>query len=232
MEKAATRAQEPASIEITGAREHNLDVPRLSVPKNRLVVFTGPSGSGKSSLAFDTLYAERQRRYVESLSAYARQFLGQLERPSVERLQGLSPTIAIEQKSTSGNPRSTVGTITEIYDYMRVLWARVGVQHCPSCGKVVQAQTAERICEQILAMPAGAKATVVAPLILQRAAGHVPLVPWPGRERGARSGADHPGSIADDPGRGHRPLGLGHGARGGLDLPHHRHDGAGLRCRP
>ncbi|MCU0654630.1 MAG: excinuclease ABC subunit UvrA [Polyangiaceae bacterium] len=183
MEKAATRAQEPASIEITGAREHNLDVPRLSVPKNRLVVFTGPSGSGKSSLAFDTLYAEGQRRYVESLSAYARQFLGQLERPSVERLQGLSPTIAIEQKSASGNPRSTVGTITEIYDYMRVLWARVGVQHCPSCGKVVQAQTAERICEQILAMPAGAKATVVAPLMEHRKGEHARL--WEElRERG------------------------------------------------
>ncbi len=168
MESTTKSGQEPASIEITGAREHNLDVPQLSVPKHRLVVFTGPSGSGKSSLAFDTLYAEGQRRYVESLSAYARQFLGQMERPSVERLRGLSPTIAIEQKSASGNPRSTVGTITEIYDYMRVLWARVGRQHCPSCGKEVQPQTAERICEQILALAAGTRATVVAPLVEHR----------------------------------------------------------------
>ena len=124
----------PETIEIVGAREHNLDVDRLVLPKNALVVLTGPSGSGKSSLAFDTLYAEGQRRYVESLSAYARQFLGRLDRPAVERLRGLSPTIAIEQKSASGNPRSTVGTITEIGDYLRVLYARAGTQHCHRCG--------------------------------------------------------------------------------------------------
>src|SRR6187402_3783135 len=123
----------PDVIEVVGAREHNLNVPHLVLPKNALVVFTGPSGSGKSSLAFDTLYAEGQRRYIESLSSYARQFLGQLERPHVEHLRGLSPTIAIEQKSASGNPRSTVGTITEIYDYLRVLYARVGAQFCHLC---------------------------------------------------------------------------------------------------
>src|SRR5687767_14644879 len=125
-------------IEIVGAREHNLSIDRLILPKNRLVVFTGPSGSGKSSLAFDTLYAEGQRRYVESLSAYARQFLGRLDRPAVERLRGLSPTISIEQKSASSNPRSTVGTITEIHDYLRVLWARAGRQHCVRCDREVR----------------------------------------------------------------------------------------------
>src|SRR5712672_2215238 len=121
---------EPESILVKGAREHNLKGITLEIPKKRLVVFTGVSGSGKSSLAFDTLYAEGQRRYVETLSAYARQFLGQLERPRVEHLRGLSPTIAIEQKSASGNPRSTVGTTTEIYDYLRVLYAKIGKQHC------------------------------------------------------------------------------------------------------
>jgi excinuclease ABC subunit A len=161
-------AAEPDFIEIRGAREHNLDVPHLLVPKRQLVVFTGVSGSGKSSLAFDTLYAEGQRRYVESLSAYARQFLGQLERPHVEHLRGLSPTIAIEQKSASSNPRSTVGTITEIYDYMRVLWARIGAQHCPSCGKPVRSQSAEQIVGEIMALPQGSAALVVAPLALHR----------------------------------------------------------------
>src|SRR5215510_8991507 len=147
-------AQDPDYIEVLGSREHNLDVDRLEVPKRKLVVFTGVSGSGKSSLAFDTLYAEGQRRYVETLSAYARQFLGQLERPHVEHLRGLSPTIAIEQKSASGNPRSTVGTITEIYDYLRVLYARVGQQHCHVCGERVTAQTPEQIAREILGLPA------------------------------------------------------------------------------
>ncbi len=141
-------SREPDFIEIVGAREHNLDVDRLEVPKRRLVVFTGVSGSGKSSLAFDTLYAEGQRRYVETLSSYARQFLGQLDRPHVEHLRGLSPTIAIEQKSASGNPRSTVGTITEIYDYLRVLYARAGEQHCHVCGERVAAQSPEQIVER------------------------------------------------------------------------------------
>ena len=126
--------REPDQIVVEGAREHNLQVDRLALPKHRLVVITGPSGSGKSSLAFDTLYAEGQRRYVESLSAYARQFLGQMEKPRYERIRGLSPTIAIQQKSASSNPRSTVGTITEIYDYLRVLYARAGEQRCHQCG--------------------------------------------------------------------------------------------------
>src|SRR5687768_7840878 len=144
-------AREDEQIEVFGAREHNLRIDHLVIPKKQLVVLTGVSGSGKSSLAFDTLYAEGQRRYIESLSAYARQFLGQLERPHVEKLRGLSPTIAIEQKSASGNPRSTVGTITEIYDYLRVLYARVGVQHCHQCGKPVKGRSAEEIVREVCA---------------------------------------------------------------------------------
>src|SRR5574342_652266 len=131
---------EPEHILVRGAREHNLKSVDLEIPKKKLVVFTGVSGSGKSSLAFDTLYAEGQRRYVESLSAYARQFLGQMEKPKVDFIGGLSPAIAIEQKSASKNPRSTVGTVTEIYDYMRVLFARVGTPHCPQCGRVIAPQ--------------------------------------------------------------------------------------------
>src|SRR5258706_13044103 len=161
-------AREPDFIEITGAREHNLAVERLLVPKRQLVVFTGVSGSGKSSLAFDTLYAEGQRRYVETLSAYARQFLGQLERPHVEHLSGLSPTIAIEQKSASGNPRSTVGTITEVYDYLRVLYAKMGKQHCHVCGKLVQSQTPEEMASDVLRLAEGTQLTLLAPLVSHR----------------------------------------------------------------
>jgi len=161
-------AREPDFIEITGAGEHNLKVDALRVPKRQLVVFTGVSGSGKSSLAFDTLYAEGQRRYVESLSAYARQFLGQMDRPKVEHLTGLSPTIAIEQKSASNNPRSTVGTITEIYDYLRVLYARTGTQYCFECGEVVQSQTAEQVAMEVLELPEGTKAVLLAPLVVHR----------------------------------------------------------------
>jgi excinuclease ABC subunit A len=161
-------AREPDFIEIVGAREHNLDVPRLDVPKRRLVVFTGVSGSGKSSLAFDTLYAEGQRRYVETLSSYARQFLGQMDRPHFEHLRGLSPTIAIEQKSSSGNPRSTVGTITEIYDYLRVLYARAGEQHCHLCGERVAAQSPEQIVDELMVLPEGTKVTLLAPLVVHR----------------------------------------------------------------
>ena len=157
-------AKEPDFIEITGAREHNLDIAKLTLPKRCLVVMTGVSGSGKSSLAFDTLYAEGQRRYVETLSAYARQFLGQLERPNVEHIRGLSPTIAIEQKSASGNPRSTVGTITEVYDYLRVLYARAGTQRCVECGKPVATQSADEIARTLLDLKAGTKVTVLAPL--------------------------------------------------------------------
>jgi excinuclease ABC subunit A len=161
-------AAEPNWIEVRGAAEHNLKIEELRVPKRELVVFTGVSGSGKSSLAFDTLYAEGQRRYIESLSAYARQFLGQLERPKVEHLTGLSPTIAIEQKAASSNPRSTVGTITEIYDYLRVLFARVGTQFCHECGNPVASQSAEQIVGELLALPEGSKAVLLAPLVVHR----------------------------------------------------------------
>lgn len=161
-------AREPDFIDITGAREHNLRIDHLEVPKRKLVVFTGPSGSGKSSLAFDTLYAEGQRRYVETLSAYARQFLGQLERPHVDHLRGLSPTIAIEQKSASGNPRSTVGTITEIYDYLRVLYARTGEQRCPQCKKPVKGRSPEQIVNELIGLPENTKLLLLSPLIEHR----------------------------------------------------------------
>src|SRR5712671_1600291 len=136
-------------IVVSGAREHNLKDISLTLPRGKLVVFTGLSGSGKSSLAFDTIYAEGQRRYVESLSAYARQFLGVMEKPDVDQIEGLSPAISIDQKSTSRNPRSTVATVTEIYDYLRLLFARIGVPHCPICGKPVTRQTTQNIVDQI-----------------------------------------------------------------------------------
>ena len=130
-------------ISIRGAREHNLKNIDLEIPRNRFVVMTGLSGSGKSSLAFDTIYAEGQRRYMESLSSYARQFLGQMEKPDVDKIEGLSPAISIDQKSTNKNPRSTVGTVTEIYDYFRLLYARVGIPHCPNCGKPIMCQSVD-----------------------------------------------------------------------------------------
>ena len=159
---------EPDTISVKGAREHNLKSVDLEIPKKRLVVFTGVSGSGKSSLAFDTLYAEGQRRYVESLSSYARQFLGQMEKPRYDTLRGLSPTISIEQKAASNNPRSTVGTITEVHDYLRVLYASIGEQHCPSCGRKVGKQTAQQIVDAILEMPSGSRILVLAPLVQNR----------------------------------------------------------------
>jgi excinuclease ABC subunit A len=155
-------------IVVRGAREHNLKGVDIAIPRHKLVVFTGVSGSGKSSLAFDTLYAEGQRRYVESLSAYARQFLGQMEKPKVDFIGGLSPAIAIEQKAVSKNPRSTVGTVTEIYDYLRVLFARVGTPHCPQCGREVRAQSAQEIVEQVAGLPAGTRFQVLAPLARNR----------------------------------------------------------------
>src|SRR5687767_11625605 len=155
-------------IVIRGAREHNLKNIDLEVPRDQLVVITGLSGSGKSSLAFDTIYAEGQRRYVESLSAYARQFLEQMEKPEVDSIEGLSPAISIEQKTTSKNPRSTVGTVTEIYDYLRVLFARIGVPHCPSCGRVIAAQTVQQMVDRILTLPAGTKLLLLAPVIRGR----------------------------------------------------------------
>src|ERR1700755_1902591 len=154
---------EPETILVKGAREHNLKGVTLEIPKKKLVVFTGVSGSGKSSLAFDTLYAEGQRRYVESLSAYARQFLGQMEKPKYERIRGLSPTIAIQQKSASSNPRSTVGTITEIYDYLRVLYARAGEQRCYQCGGPVGARTAGEVVDELAQLPDKTSVTLLAP---------------------------------------------------------------------
>src|SRR6185503_11447378 len=143
-------------INVRGAREHNLKDISLQIPRGKLVVITGLSGSGKSSLAFDTIYAEGQRRYVESLSAYARQFLGLMEKPDVDQIDGLSPAISIDQKSTSRNPRSTVATVTEVYDYLRLLFARIGIPHCPICGKPVTRQTAANIIEQVAALPSAA----------------------------------------------------------------------------
>jgi excinuclease ABC subunit A len=155
-------------IVVKGAREHNLKDVDLELPRDALIVFTGLSGSGKSSLAFDTIYAEGQRRYVESLSAYARQFLGQMDKPDVDFIEGLSPSISIDQKSTSRNPRSTVGTITEIYDYLRLLFARIGTPHCPSCGRVIESQTAEQIVDQVHALPGGTRFQVLAPVVRGR----------------------------------------------------------------
>jgi excinuclease ABC subunit A len=163
-------------IQITGAREHNLKSVDVRIPKKKLVVFTGVSGSGKSSLAFDTLYAEGQRRYVESLSAYARQFLGRLDKPKFDAMRGLAPTISIEQKTAGSNPRSTVGTITEIADYLRVLYARIGIQHCTECGKPVKGQTAEQIASAVAAYPKGSKLVLIAPLLANRKGEHRELL--------------------------------------------------------
>src|SRR5438093_7099388 len=155
-------------IAVRGARVHNLKNIDVDIPRHRLVVFAGPSGSGKSSLAFDTIYAEGQRRYVESLSAYARQFLEQLAKPDVERIEGLSPAIAIEQRPLSKSPRSTVGTVTEIADYLRLLFARVGIPHCPSCGKRIEAQTVQQIVDRILSLREGSRISVLAPICRAR----------------------------------------------------------------
>src|SRR5436190_24124920 len=163
-------------IKISGARQHNLKNRHVEIPRVKLVVFTGLSGSGKSSLAFDTLYAEGQRRYVESLSAYARQFLGLMDKPDVDQIDGLSPAISIDQKSTTRNPRSTVGTVTEIYDYLRLLFARVGIPHCPKCGRVVTTQTIDQIIAQILALPKNSKIAILAPIIRDQKGEHKHVV--------------------------------------------------------
>ena len=167
---------EPEHIVVRGASQHNLRHVDVSIPRYKLVVLTGVSGSGKSSLAFDTIYAEGQRRYVESLSAYARQFLGQMEKPKVDAIIGLSPAIAIEQKSVSKNPRSTVGTVTEVLDYLRVLFARVGTPHCPECGRPVRAQTAQQIAAQLAELPAGSRFLLLAPVVRNRKGSHVELL--------------------------------------------------------
>lgn len=163
-------------IVVRGAREHNLKNIDLTIPRDKLVVFTGVSGSGKSSLAFDTLYAEGQRRYVESLSAYARQFLGQMEKPDVDQIDGLSPAISIDQKTTSHNPRSTVGTVTEIYDYLRLLYARIGIPHCPKCGKEIKKQTIDQIVDRIVGLPERTKIQLLAPVVRGRKGEHVKLL--------------------------------------------------------
>ncbi len=163
-------------ITVKGARAHNLKNIDVEIPRDKLIVFTGLSGSGKSSLAFDTIYAEGQRRYVESLSSYARQFLGQMEKPDVDYIEGLSPAISIDQKTTSKNPRSTVGTVTEIYDYLRLLWARVGVPHCPECGREIKKQTVDDIVGKILEMPEGTKIQIMAPVIRGQKGEHVKVL--------------------------------------------------------
>ncbi|MFU0833432.1 MAG: excinuclease ABC subunit UvrA [Oscillospiraceae bacterium] len=161
------------NILIKGAREHNLKNIDLKIPRDKLIVFTGLSGSGKSSLAFDTIYAEGQRRYVESLSAYARQFLGQANKPDVDSIDGLSPSISIDQKTTSKNPRSTVGTVTEIYDYLRLLYARIGIPHCPVCGREIRQQTVDQIVDQVLSLPENSKILVLAPVVRERKGEHL-----------------------------------------------------------
>src|SRR5215468_1209031 len=155
-------------ISIRGARVHNLKNINAEIPLNQLTVVTGVSGSGKSSFAFDTIYAEGQRRYVESLSSYARQFLGIMEKPDVDQIDGLSPAISIDQKSTSRNPRSTVATVTEIYDYLRLLFTRIGIPHCPVCGKPVTRQTTQNIIEQVAALPEKARLMILAPVVIDK----------------------------------------------------------------
>ncbi|MDR2957871.1 MAG: excinuclease ABC subunit UvrA, partial [Coriobacteriales bacterium] len=156
------------SIQIRGAREHNLKNISLDIPRDRLVVITGLSGSGKSSLAFDTIYAEGQRRYVESLSAYARQFLGQMDKPDLDSIDGLSPAVSIDQRTTSKNPRSTVGTVTEIYDYLRLLYARIGIPHCFECGREISRQTTDQVVDSVLADFSGRRALVLSPVVTGR----------------------------------------------------------------
>lgn len=163
-------------IFVKGARENNLKNIDVDIPRDKLVVLTGLSGSGKSSLAFDTIYAEGQRRYVESLSSYARMFLGQMEKPDVDYIDGLSPAISIDQKTTSKNPRSTVGTVTEIYDYLRLLWARVGTPHCPKCGKEIQQQTIDQIIDQVMALPEATRIQIMAPVVRGKKGTHQKLL--------------------------------------------------------
>ena len=170
-------------IKIRGAREHNLKGIDVDIPRDEFVVLTGLSGSGKSSLAFDTIYAEGQRRYMESLSSYARQFLGQMEKPNVDSIEGLSPAISIDQKSTNRNPRSTVGTVTEIYDYFRLLYARIGIPHCPKCGKEIKKQTVDQMVDEIMKLANGTKIQLLAPVVRGRKGEHVKVF-----EQARRSG--------------------------------------------
>ena len=176
-------SREREFIKIRGANEHNLKNIDVDIPRNELVVLTGLSGSGKSSLAFDTIYAEGQRRYMESLSSYARQFLGQMEKPNVEKIEGLSPAISIDQKSTNRNPRSTVGTVTEIYDYFRLLYARIGIPHCPQCGREIAKQTVDQMVDQIMTLPPGSKIQLLAPVVRGKKGRHEKVL-----ERAKKSG--------------------------------------------
>ena len=160
------------NVVIKGARVHNLKNIDVKIPRDKLVVLSGLSGSGKSSLAFDTIYAEGHRRFVESLSSYARMFLGQMDKPDVDSIDGLSPSISIDQKTTSKNPRSTVGTVTEIYDYLRLLYARIGIPHCPICGKEIRRQTVDQIIEKILKLPEGERFLVAAPVVREQKGMH------------------------------------------------------------
>src|SRR5260370_366649 len=169
---AAAKVGQHAAAGIKGAIEHNPKDIGLTIPRDKLVVFTGLSGSGKSSLAFDTIYAEGQRRYVESLSSYARQFLGQMDKPDVDQIDGLSPAISIDQKGTSHNPRSTVGTVTEIYDYMRLMWARIGHPHCPISGHEITRQTTEQIADKVMELPEGSRVMILAPVVRDRKGDH------------------------------------------------------------
>ena len=195
MEEAKKILSKKNCIRIRGANEHNLKNVDVDIPRDALVVFTGLSGSGKSSLAFDTIYAEGQRRYMESLSSYARQFLGQMEKPNVEKIEGLSPAISIDQKSTNRNPRSTVGTVTEIYDYFRLLYARIGIPHCPNCGKEIRQQTIDQIIDQILALPEGTRIQVLAPVVRGRKGEHAKVLEDARRSGYVRVRAD--GSLYD-----------------------------------
>ena len=160
-------------IVVRGARANNLNNIDVEMPRDKLVVMTGLSGSGKSSLAFDTIFADGQRRYMESLSSYARQFLGQMEKPDVDSIEGLSPAISIDQKTTSKNPRSTVGTVTEIYDYLRLLYARIGVPHCPVCGREIRQQSVDEIVDRILALEEGTKIQLLAPIVRGKKGQHI-----------------------------------------------------------
>ena len=168
----ARKAEKKQYIKIRGANEHNLKNIDVDIPRNELVVLTGLSGSGKSSLAFDTIYAEGQRRYMESLSSYARQFLGQMEKPDVDSIEGLSPAISIDQKSTNRNPRSTVGTVTEIYDYFRLLYARVGIPHCPKCGKPISKQTVDQMVDRLMQLEERTRIQLLAPIVRGRKGEH------------------------------------------------------------
>jgi len=168
-------AEKKHYIKIRGAKEHNLKNISVNIPRDEFVVLTGLSGSGKSSLAFDTIYAEGQRRYMESLSSYARQFLGQMEKPNVESIEGLSPAISIDQKSTNRNPRSTVGTVTEIYDYFRLLYARIGIPHCPKCGKEIKKQTVDQMVDEVMRLESGSRIQILAPVVRGRKGEHVKL---------------------------------------------------------